>query len=248
MSEKLGDYNMEDFEKIILPSEREVEIKELTAEAERILTNKADVKSGRWLNKFIAHAIASIDGRVVENNGELINILLDMKTGDRNYLLLRIRMQSYGTKLVFNYQCPQCKKTSGYELDLQEMLDNEILKVYPYRKDVPITVETRGGIAEIDYMTGRSEQWLAMQENIDTIHIAMASCKTFNGKTPEYKDFKNLFTKDITAIRMAAADLKGGLEAQIKLECPECDNEYSVMLYQIPDFFTPITSLENIGQ
>lgn len=238
---------MIDTETIKLPSGIEVEIQELTAEAERILTNKADVKSGRWLNKFIAHAIVSINGKKVENNGELINTLLDMKTGDRNYLLLRIRMQSYGTKLIFNYQCPKCGKTSGYELDLQNLLDNEILKVYPYRQDVPITVETRNGTAEIDYMTGRSEQWLAMQDNIDTIHIAMASCKSFNGKAPEYKDFKNLYVKDISAIRMAAADLKGGLEAQIKLECPECDNEYSVMLYQIPDFFTPLTSLGNIG-
>ena len=236
-------------EKIILPSGIEVEIQELTAEAERTLTNKADVKSGRWLNKFISYAIVSIDGKKYpDNKGDLINALLDMKTGDRNYLLLQIRMQNYGDDLIFNYQCPKCGKTSGYKLNLREMLDNGTLKVYPYSDDVPVEVETSRGVAEIDYMTGRSEQWLAMQNELDTIQIAMAFCKSLDGKAPEYSEFRKLLVKDLAKIRTVGANLKGGLESQIELDCLECNNSYNVMLYQISDFFTPITTLESIGQ
>ena len=240
---------MLDTEKIILPSGIEVEIQELTAEAESILTNKADVKSGRWLNKFISYAIVSIGGKKFsDNKGEIVNALLDMKTGDRNYLLLQIRMQNYGEELIFNYQCPKCGKTSGYKLNLREMLDNGTLKIYPYSKDVPIQIETSRGVAEIDYMTGRSEQWLAMQNNIDPIHIAMAFCTSLDGKTPEYSEFRKLLVKDLSRIRMTGSNLKGGLDSQIELDCLECNNSYNIMLYQISDFFTPITSPENIGQ
>ena len=149
---------MVDTQIIKLPSGIECEIQELTAEAERVLTNKADIKSGQWINKFMPKAIVSIDGKKYDNNGELINALLDMKTGDRNYLLLQIRIQSYGEEMDFNFECPKCHKTSGYHMDLQKMLDSGELKVYPYQAGTPIAIKTREGIAEIDYMTGRSEQ------------------------------------------------------------------------------------------
>lgn len=236
--------------KFTLPSGRPVEIQELTAEAERVLTSKLDLKSGKWFNKFIAKALVSLDGKPVpKNEGEIISLLLDMKSGDRNYLALQIRMFNYGSELVFNYKCPECGKTSGYKIDLQEMLDDGTLKVYPYREDVPITVETRSGIAEIDYMTGRVEQWLAEQRELDLTKIAMASCKSFNGHPPEYKDFAGMFVRDLSQIRLASNELnaKGGLNASIELECPDCNNSYSVMMYQIPDFFTPLTTTESIG-
>ena len=237
--------------KFTLPSGRHVEIQELTSKAERILTSKPDLKSGKWFNKFIAYALVSLDDKPVpENEGELISLLLDMKSGDRNYLALQIRMLNYGPELIFNHKCPECGTTSGYKINLQEMLDDGTLQVHPYRKDVPITVETRAGIAEIDYMTGRTEQWLAEQKELDLTKIAMASCKSFNGKPPEYKDFTEMFVRDLSQIRLASNELnaKGGLTASIELDCPECSSSYSVMLYQIPDFFTPLTTAESIGR
>ncbi len=239
---------MQNILKIQLPSGIQAEIKELTADAERVLTSRIDLKNGQWINKFIGKALVSLDNKKVpENQGELINLLLDMKTGDRNYLLLRIRMQNYGEDMMFNFECPKCHKNSGYKINLQELLNNDELKIYPYRNDVPISVEISDGVAEIDYMTGRTEQWLASQKEIDTIKMAMAACKSFNGKAPEYKDFAKLLARDITKIRMTYADLKGGLDPKIELDCPECDSINEVMLYQIPDFFTPLTTMGSIG-
>ena len=239
---------MTDTISITLPSGISAEIQELRGRAEQLLTNKFEVKSGQWLNKFMAKALVSLNGKPVPSNqGELISLLLDMKTGDRNYLLLRIRMMSYGNELVFNYECPKCHKTSGYQLNLQEMLDNDELKIYPYRDDVPITLETRSGTAEVDYMTGRTEQWLASLKTVETIHLAMAACKSFDGKAPTYKVFEDMYTKDLSEIRRVHANLKGGLDPQIELDCPECDTSNKVMLYSISDFFTPLTTMDSIG-
>ena len=234
--------------KFLLPSGRSVEIQEFTAEAERILDDKQAMKSGKWLNKFMAKALVSLDDKPVsKNEGEAISLLLDMKSGDRNFLLIQIRMLNYGPDMTFNYECPKCGKTSGYQLNLQEMLDNGTLKVYPYREDVPFTLETRSGIAEIDYPTGRTEMWLAGLRDMDRIHLAMAMCKSFNGKPPDYKEFASMFAKDISEIRKAGNNLHGGLETTIELDCLECNSSYNVLLQSIPDFFTPLMIADNTG-
>ena len=48
-------------------------------------------------------------------------------------------------------------------------------------------------------------------------------------------------------IRLAFLELHGGLDPRIELDCLECDRSYDAMLYNIPDFFIPATTLESIG-
>ncbi|MBQ3626386.1 MAG: hypothetical protein II948_06550, partial [Synergistaceae bacterium] len=80
-----------------LPSGIAVEIQEIDAATERLLTNRKEMSSGRALNKIMLSALVSLNNKPLpENEGEANALILDMKTGDRNYLLLRIRMQSYG--------------------------------------------------------------------------------------------------------------------------------------------------------
>ena len=235
--------------KITLPSGIEAEIKEIDGAAEKALTNQRLLKSGKAMNVLMQKAIVTLNGKPLpQNAGEANALLLDLKTGDRNYLLLRIRMQSYGDELIFNSECPICHKTSGYKINLQEMLDKGELKVYPYQDNVPIIVETSAGPAEVDYMTGRGEQWLASQREIDSVIMALAACKSFNGHTPTYKEFESMRVKDLNKIRLAYLDLKGGLDPKIELECLDCNSTYSTSLYQIPDFFIPQTTMATIGQ
>ena len=232
-----------------LPSGIPVETQEFSAFAEKALTNREELASGRAMNKVLRSALVSYNGAPMpENDGEANTIVLDMKSGDRNYLFLRVRMQTYGDELIFNYKCPDCKRTSGYKINLRECLDDGTLKIYPYRTDVPLQIETRGGIAEIDYSTGRTEQWLIQQDDIDTVKFALARCAKLNGKKPTYKDIEALPVRDLMNIRMAAVDLKGGLDPTIELECLKCGNVFSVQLSQIPDFFIPSTTAASIGQ
>jgi hypothetical protein len=225
-------------------------MQEISGNAERYASNKQWVKSGKWLELLMMDALVSFDGNPLpESELEAEKLLLDLKTGDRNYLLLRMRMQSYGEEMDFNHKCPECKKTAGYQVNLQDMLDSGELKIYPYRKDVPIELEIRGGIAVIDYSDGHRERLVAAQKDIDIMTVSLMACRTFNGEKPTRETFTNLFSRDLAKIREVFLDLRGGLDLQIELECLECGNTYSVSLASIPDFFFPaMRQRTNIGR
>ena len=240
--------HIEDTKKITLPSGISAEIQEITGAAEKILTTDPGASLNKKVNKFILKALVSLDDKPLpENPGEAYDLILNMKTGDRNYLLMKIRMATYGDEVVFNYKCPNCGKTAGYLLNLRERLDDGTLKIHPFRKDTPLKIETSAGIAEVDYMTCRREQWLNEQKEVDPINLVMAFCTSFDGKAPDYKTFENLYARDLNKIRLAGTGLKGGLEPNIELDCLKCGTSYKASLFSIQDFFTPLTTPESIG-
>jgi hypothetical protein len=233
-----------------LPSGVPVEIQEISGNAERHIRNKQFVKSGKWLELMMMDAVVSLGGKPLpESELEAEKLLLDLKTGDRNYLLLRIRMQSFGEEMTFNHKCPTCKKTVGYQINFKDMLDSGDLKIHPYREDVPIELEIRGGVAVIDYSDGHRERLAAAQKEVDTVVLSMMACRTFNGEKPKYETFANLFSGDLAKIREVYFNLQGGLDPEIELDCLECSDSYTIALAGIPDFFFPATSRRaNIGR
>ncbi|MDR1977934.1 MAG: hypothetical protein LBQ42_04295 [Synergistaceae bacterium] len=233
-----------------LPSGIPVEIQEMSGNAERHIRNKQFLKSGKWLELLMMDTVVSLGGNALpESELEAEKLLLDLRTGDRNYLLLQIRMQSFGEEMTFNYKCPECKKTAGYSINLKELLDSGDLRVSPYREDVPIQLEVRGGIAVIDYSDGHRERLIAAQKEIDTVVLTMMACKTFNGEKPAYETFAKLLSRDLAKIRETFLDLQGGLEPEIELDCLECGDSHNVLLAGIPDFFFPATTKRvNIGR
>ncbi|MDR1648921.1 MAG: hypothetical protein LBR71_01560 [Synergistaceae bacterium] len=232
-----------------LPSGIPVEIQELSGNAERHIRNKQFVKSGKWIELLMMDSVVSLDGKPLPDSElESEKLLLDLRTGDRNYLLLRIRMQSFGESMAFNHSCPECKKTAGYRVDFQDLLDSGELKIYPYREDVPIELEIRGGVAVIDYADGHRERLCAAQKEIDPVVLSMMYCKTLNGEKPTYEAFAKLFSRDLAKIRETFLSLRGGLNPEIELECLECGYSFPVNLAGIQDFFFPsMTRRANIG-
>ncbi len=89
-----------------------------------MLLDRKEMKTGKGLNRFILSSLVSYNNESVTHDNNGMNLILDMKSGDRNYLILRIRMNNYGEELDFNYKCPACGKTSGYHINFQEALDN----------------------------------------------------------------------------------------------------------------------------
>ena len=86
---------------------KQVEIKAMTAKEEDILTSRSYSKQGTT----IEHLIASCAMCSYKDVKELL-------IGDRNALLVAIRVTGYGSEYITNVGCPKCKKNSEFNFDL----------------------------------------------------------------------------------------------------------------------------------
>ncbi|MDR1021021.1 MAG: hypothetical protein LBL73_09710 [Synergistaceae bacterium] len=226
---------------ITLPSGRKAEITPIDGKTERLLEDKELLRNGTLIDKYLASRIESLDGDSSLTPQQKEKEVLDMRTGDRNFLLYEIRIDSYGPGMTFNYQCPSCKKTSGYQIDLRKLLDDETIKVHPYR-DGPLRVELprSGGYAVIDYMTGREERKGAQLKGNPISGTILIRVKELNGRPPTLKDYDALIGEDLAVIRGGIKEMEnGGLFPTLELTCLDCGNEYPADLRSIIDFFAP---------
>jgi hypothetical protein len=235
--------------RITLPSGLTVQLKPMTGRAEKALEDKNARKNGSVVDRYMMECIDTIGDAETMTPQQKEKALLEMKSGDRNYLMLMIRMEAFGPEMVFEYECPKCNKTSIYQANLQEMLDDGRLTVFPYDESPKaVNLPASGGTAEITYMTGAIErQMFKLPEN--AFHAAMLlRIVSIDGHAATLKDIENMRGKDLLELRSAMAEMKGGLDSVIELDCLECGSSYEVNLAGIRDFFFPArTNMESAG-
>lgn len=226
---------------ITLPFGKIVCITPIDGKTERLLEDKKLLLSGAFIDKYMASRIESVGEENALTPQQKEKFVLDLYSGDRNYLLYQIRLDSYGPEMVFNHECPGCKKTNGYSVDLNQLLDDEILKVYPYH-DGPVRIELprSGGYAEILHMTGHDERKMAQYKDNPLSGAMLLRTAILNGHQPTRKDFDEMQGEDLAAIRGGIAEAnKGGLDPSLELDCQYCGKTFSTVLSSIPDFFVP---------
>jgi hypothetical protein len=234
---------------ITLPSGKRVEVTPIDGKTERLFEDKKLIQTGVLIDKYLASRIVSVDGNDSMTPQEKEKEVLDMRSGDRNYLLYQLRIISYGPSVIFNSQCPLCKKTSGYDVNLQEMLDNGTIHVYPYRDEtLRVELPRSGGYAIIDYMTGHEERKAAQIKDNPMSGATLLRTKELNGKSPTRKDLDELIGEDLAAIRGGIKEMQnGGLVPMLDLTCMDCGNEYEADLRSIFDFFAPTKTSTGIA-
>jgi hypothetical protein len=226
---------------LTLPSGKTVEVSPIDGKTERILEDKKIIQSGSLIDKYLVSRIVSIDGDDSMTPQQKESVVLDMYSGDRNYLLYQLRIDSYGPEMVFNQECPTCKKTSGYKVDLNELLADGTVKIHPYH-DQPLRVELprSGGYAVISHLTGHDERKLTQYKDNFLSAAMLLLTRELNGKPPTRKDMDELIGEDLAVIRGAMDEMmEAGLDAKIELTCLNCGRDYPVGLHMIPDFFVP---------
>lgn len=87
-----------------------IELKAMTAREEDILTCKAYLKKGTVITELIKSCL--IDKRVDPR---------DMLVGDRNALMVAIRITGYGEAYDVEMECPECKLKSQRTFDLSQL-------------------------------------------------------------------------------------------------------------------------------
>jgi len=87
-----------------------IEIKQMTAKEEDLLTSRTLLKKGVALDRVIQNLI-------VDKGINAASLLV----GDRNAIIIAIRKSGYGSEYSTKVTCPACRETQEYSFDLNEL-------------------------------------------------------------------------------------------------------------------------------
>ena len=87
-----------------------VEIRSMTAREEDILTSRALIKKGTVITELIKSCL--IDKKIY---------VPDMLAGDRNAIMVALRITGYGAEYAVEADCPKCNVRSKQEFNLGDM-------------------------------------------------------------------------------------------------------------------------------
>ncbi|MCK9596351.1 hypothetical protein M0R19_04165 [Candidatus Pacearchaeota archaeon] len=231
---------------------KNIEIKEMTAQEEDILTSKSLIKKGIVLDRLMKSILLD------KVNPEKITI------GDRNAILLAARINGLGPEYSAKIVCPACDTRSNFDYDLNKAVIKDYKEVLMYieSKDVELSIDSPGVFslilpktkANIKFrlLTGEDEKYiqevsknnknaLINEENF-TLQLRRSIIEV-NGK----KDAATLlkFTKTVPMLdtrffKVVYTACSPDIVLKTKWECPSCGvTEEDIVVPYGTEFFWP---------
>ena len=220
-----------------------LEIKPMTAKEEDILTSRAYIKNGTVISKLIKSCLAdkSIDPD-------------DLILGDRNALLIALRITGYGSDYNLEISCPECSKTNKSTFDLSS-LNLKRLKVDPvevgqniFEVQLPVTKKN----VKVKFLTGHDEREMMIinerkkkqgfnTENsvTDRLTRSILSIENISDKNKINLFVQNMPARDSLALRRFLDEYEPGVDMTSHMTCTHCHEESEVDLPIGPSFFWP---------
>ena len=220
-----------------------VEIRAMTAREEDILTSKALIKKGTVISHLLKSCM--IDKRVNPD---------DMLAGDRNALMVALRVTGYGADYNVEVDCPACGERSKQKFNLGELPVNR-LDIDPvadgtnlFEVVLPVTkakcrYKLLTGTDEQDIMQAseRRKKQGQRAENLITQRLRY-SIVSVNGVTDRTKlDMfsSSLPARDSLFLRKHIDKNEPGIEMKAWMDCPACLEHSEVRLPLGAAFFWP---------
>ena len=228
-----------------LHNQETIEIKQMTAKEEDILTSQTLLKKGLALDRVLQSLLCdkSIDAE-------------SLTVGDRNALIVCARAASYGNEYTTAVVCPECDTSQQYSFDLNA------LEVYPGGKfegfnvaeneeGTFTTVLPRTG-AEVTFklLTGYDEKKLSNQAEADrkkrkerAVTRQLEGIVVAVNGSPELEMIRylveNIPTADSRHLRSVYRLAMPNIEMSQMFACIECDYEQEMEVPLAADFFWP---------
>ena len=220
-----------------------LDIKPMTAKEEDILTSRALIKSGKVLSALISSC--------------LIDKTIDpdlMISGDRNALLVSLRITGYGADYDVEVDCPHCSNRSKQSFDLSSLRIKRLAiePVSPgqnlFEVQLPVTKKN----VRVKFLTGHDErEMLVTNERRKKTGIKTDSTVTdrlsrsivsVDGITDRNKlNFfvNNIPARDSLALRKFLDSHEPGIEMKSWMTCNSCHEQSEVGLPMGASFFWP---------
>lgn len=222
---------------LVLPvSGISVELSPMKYKDEKIFTDEKLVKQGKNYD-YVIMSCAKFNG---ESPSE--REVLNLHSGDRNYILVHLRILSYGDEFEFEVKCPHCGKKNNYIVNLSELLENGGIQIIPKGDSDTIDVSlVDGGIATIGIPNGHRERRLINKAvdkgQVGKTDMTVVLIDQINGKDVTASALENLTAKDLLNIRKRSNELIWGLKPIIKLPCDRCDETFEHIITSDQNFF-----------
>lgn len=222
-----------------------IQIKAMTAQEEDILMSRALVKDGSVLTHLINSCM--IDKSV--NAKDMIN-------GDRNALLVAIRITGYGPEYRAEVTCPACnaKQSTSFNLGDLTIKRLNINPIAPGMNQFEFILPVSGKRVVFKFMSGRDEEEQALiterrrklmpdvqVDNIITsrLEFTIVSIDGITDRNKINTFIKSMPALDSRSLRLYMSENEPGIDMNGQLTCGACGAESSVPLPLGPSFFWP---------
>ena len=216
-----------------LPSGLEAELREMTGADESLLTNRRLMKDGEGVNQVLRNCLVRLGDRT-----ELAaKDVLDLLSGDRLFLLVKLRQISFGDEVDLSLACPA--KDCGEVTDVHIALDD--LEVTPYGTEREFIFELPRTKKPIIFtlMDGHMEKRLASLKDPNLHSAMLMRVKEIDGKAPNRNSLAELPAFDLNALRAEMQRVDGGIDTTVHTVCTACGARIVTRLEAEPPFLFP---------
>jgi hypothetical protein len=221
-----------------------VDIRAMTAREEDILTSRALVKKGTIINELIRSCISD---RGVDPQ--------DLVSGDRNALMVAIRITGYGSEYRVEASCEKCGHRGPQTFDLGG-LSIKRLEVEPaipnenrFTFDLPVTKKR----VTFKILTGRDQEEIAahaakmrsvLPDSPDTaitsfIERSIVAVGDVTERTKISMFVKNMPAQDSRLLRKHVREIEPGIDLTCDMTCISCGEASRVEMPIGPTFLWP---------
>jgi hypothetical protein len=220
-----------------------IEIRQMTAKEEDMLTSRTLLKKGVALDRVIASLIVN---KQIDPDSLLV--------GDRNAIIIAIRVAGYGNIYDTKVSCPSCGAKQEYSFNLNDANvylgedakdlgvkdnDNGTFNVTLPRTGVDVQFRLLNGRDEKSFLTGMQNDKKLKDERNVTRQLAAIVVSLNGDSSMQSKQYfiENVPSIDSRHLRLAYRLAAPNIDLTQDFECSECSHEQEMEVPLSADFF-----------
>ena len=225
-----------------LHNQTTIEIKQMTAKEEDILTSRSLLKQGVAIDRVIQSII-------MDKSIDATSLLV----GDKNALVIASRVSGYGNIYTTNVGCPSCETRQEYSFDLNlaEITNGELIDgVTDNGNGTFLAVLPTSGLNVVfKLLNGYDEKRISntsttkgnKPDNLITTQIRAMLVSVNNNSTPDALNYvaENIPSRDSAFLRKAYKSAAPNIDIDQHFTCSNCGFEDTMEVPLTADFFWP---------
>lgn len=221
-----------------------LEIKAMTAQEEDILTSRALIQQGTVIKTLLESCL-------LDKTVDVDELLL----GDKNALMVSVRITGYGSSYGATVSCPECARSSSqdFDLSLMEIKRLELEPVSPGENRFEFRLPVTGKVVQFKFLTGYDENEITTTadrrrkmmdsgaENMVTTRLShqIISVDNVADRNKLGMFVRNMPAQDSRKLRNYISEHEPGVDMRVWMSCPHCSADSRVALPLGSNFFWP---------